>query len=140
LTRSFGVAWDYAVHFGRSTPATPANPGFVYEVEIDEPPPLGLVLLDPVREVVNNAPGPLAAIPYQHDGSQEFLLGVVSPTKLGRYLKAPCRQPPPATGTKRPPNLSLELEALIRAVRDSEILAIGVIPTACVRNRYPVHA
>lgn len=127
LTRSYEVAWDYAVYCGRSRPvATPASPGFVYEVELDDPLPTGLVLLDPVS--------------YQHDGSPQFLLGVLQPALMRKYLRLNYRQPPPATGTPRTPNLTPELETFVRALRDAEIVAIGAIPAACVRNRFPVHA
>ena len=140
LTRSFGVAWDYAVYCGRSRPvANRANPGYIYEVELDDPLPPGLVILDPIREIAQNAPGPLATVPYQHDGSPQFLLGVVRPTTMKKHLAAPCRQAPPGTGTSRTPNLTPELEALIRTLRDAEILALGAIPSACVRNRFSVY-
>jgi hypothetical protein len=60
---------------------------------------------------------------------------------MRRHLIAPCRQPPPASGTSRPPILKpeLELETLVRSLRDAEILAVGNIPAACVRNRILAH-
>ena len=140
LTRSYDVAWNYAVYCGPSQlVATASKPGFVYEVELDDPLPQGVTLLDPVKEIAKNVPGPLSPVTYQHDGSQEFLLGVVRPTKSSKYLKQACRQPPPATGTNRPANLTLDLESLVRALRDAEILALGAIPAAFVRNRFSVH-
>ena len=42
-------------------------------------------------------------------------------------------------GTRRvstTPNLTIELETLVRALRDSEILALGIIPAICVKNSY----
>lgn len=139
LTKSFGVAKHYAINSGTTVPvATAQDPGFVYEVELSDPLPLGLLLLDPVREVSNNAPGPLAPISYQHDGPPDFLLGVINPRGMGHFLTAPYVQPPPAHGTPRPPTLTLELESLIRALRDAEIVAVGNIPAGTVVNRYSV--
>lgn len=42
--------------------------------------------------------------------------------------------------TPRSPNLSLELETFVRALRDAEILAYGTIPAACVVNCFDVYA
>jgi hypothetical protein len=137
LTRSYGVAYWYAVLFGRAR-ATETNPGYVYEIEISTPLPAGLQLLDPVKEVAMAAPETLDSISYQHDGLPDVLLGLVDPIEKERYLKAPYPQPPPGGGTDRPPNISKELEALVRALRDAEILAVGNIPAAYVRNRYEV--
>ena len=56
-----------------------------------------------------------------------------------RLLALPYRQPPPAGGAPRPPNLSLELETLVRALRDAEVLIVGTIPTTCIINRIDVY-
>ena len=137
LTRSYGVAWSYAMSLGHSQPAQ-SNPAYVYEVEIDEPLPLGLQLLDPVQTIAAAMPSPSHRISYQHDGLPSFLLGVIDPMGMEDFLKLPPPQPPPGGGTPRPPNLTRELEALVRALRDAEILAVGNIPAACVRHRFPV--
>lgn len=136
LTRSYGVAANYAIYFGRVAPSA-TNPAYVYEVEFLDPVPTGLQLLDPVKETAAALAGPLTAA-YQHDGEQSFLLGVVSPVLMTSYLTAPYLQPPPGGGTPRPPNLSLDLETLVRALRDAETLAIGTIPAACIRRRMDV--
>ncbi len=133
MTRSYGVALSYALLAGRTYP-TPTNPAYVYEIEINDPLPAGLQLFDPAKEVAASVPTPLG-LSYYHDGAPEFLLGVVSPTRMRRFLTAPYPQPPPRGGTSRPPNLTIELETLVRALRDAEILAIGTIPAACIRNR-----
>jgi hypothetical protein len=137
LTRSFGVAWDYAVNGGRVA-ATQDRPGYIYEIELDAPLPPGLTLLDPVVEVAKNTPDPLHPIPYQHEGSKGFLLGVVDPVRMGRYLKQRCIQPPPGGGTPQTPHISQHLETLVRALRDAEVLAIGTIPRAQIRDRINV--
>jgi hypothetical protein len=55
---------------------------------------------------------------------------------MKQFLTTPIVQPPPRRGTQRPANLSIELETLVRSLRDAEILAVGNIPASCVRNRY----
>lgn len=141
LTRSYGIAWHYAVYSGKTVAvATAANPGYVYEVEINDPAPLGVVLLDPIKEVADELPKPLEPTPsYQHDGGPDFLLGVVNPANMPAFLTAPYPQPPPGGGVVRPPNLSIDVETLVRALRDAEILAIGSIPAHCIRRRIDVY-
>jgi hypothetical protein len=136
LTRSYGVAYVYAVHFGRAQP-TETNPGYVYEIELSDPLPPGLHLLDPVKEVAKAAPEPLDLISYQHDGLPDFLLGVMNPMEMGQFLTTPSLQPPPG-GIPRPPNLAIELETLVLALRDAEILAVGNIPAVYIQNRHNV--
>src|SRR5438876_12417796 len=47
LTRSYGVARNYAIQT-----ASTSNPGFIYEINIDESNlPIGFVLFDPVGEI-----------------------------------------------------------------------------------------
>ena len=48
-------------------------------------------------------------------------------------------QPPSSEGTPRTPNLTIELETLVRALRDAEILAHGNIPPAAVKSRFEVY-
>ena len=140
LTRSYAVAWHYAV-FGKEEIPSPSNPAYVYEIEINEPLPVGLKLLDPVKEVAQMLPMPTSpGPPYQHDGLPDFLIGVVNPRNMQRFLAPHSMQLPSSEGTPRPPNLTLELETLVRALRDAEILAQGIIPSACVQNRFDVYA
>jgi hypothetical protein len=139
LTRSYGVAYWYAALFGHAQlTATETNPGYVYEIELSHPLPAGLHLLDPVKEVTKAAPGPLDSISYQHDGLPDFLLGVINHREMGHFLTTPCLQPPPGGGTPRRPNLTIQLETLVRALRDAEILAVGNIPAAYIRSRHNV--
>ena len=136
LTRSYAVAWDYAIN-GTCRP-TQQNPGYVYEVEIEGRPPLGLAIVDPVREVASQLPTPLASLSYQHNGLPSFLLGVVNKT-MGNFLLDPGPQVPGSVGPFAAPNLTIHLKALVRALRDAEILAVGSIPASCVRFRHDVH-
>lgn len=140
LTRSYGVAEHYAMFCGLSVP-TISMPAFVYEITIPDPLPPGvnLKLIDPVKEIALHLPEPTSSFSYQHDGSPDFLLGVVDPARMASYLTAVCPQPPPHSGTPRSPNLTPELETLLRALRDAEILAIGGIPYTYVSARYDVY-
>lgn len=141
LTRSYGIAWHYAVFCGKTVAvATDANSGYVYEIEIDKPAPQGVILIDPIKEVADDLPKPLdSGPPYQHDGGPDFLLGVVNPARMPAFLTVAYLQPPPGGGTVRPPNLSIDLETLVRALRDAEILAVGGIPAHCIRRRIDVY-
>ena len=140
ITRSYAVAWHYAMVSSGRVP-TPEDPAYVHEIEIQEPLPPGLHLLDPVKEVAQMLPSPTnPGPPYQHDGLPEFLLGVVEPGRMGNFLTQYAKQPPSSEGTPRPPNLTIELETLVRALRDAEILAHGNIPITCVKNRFEVYS
>ena len=133
LTRSYGVAVDYAIDFSRTTP-TAATPAFVYEITL--PDSHGMIVIDPVVHVAADLTDPLVMPSYHHDGDMEFLLGVVDPHKMGAHLNTLIRTPKGSTPTPRPANLSLQLETLVRALRDAEILIIGAIPAAYVTDRH----
>ena len=137
LTRSYAVAWDYAVN-GTRRPTEQA-PGYVYEVEIEGRPPLGLTIVDPVREVASQLPTPLASLSYQHNGLPSFLLGVVDPLTMGNFLLDAVPQVPGSVGPVTASSPAMHLMALVRALRDAEILAVGNIPASCVRFRHDVH-
>jgi hypothetical protein len=129
LTRSFGVARSYAI-VGRAL-ASPSTPGFVYEIEIEKP--TVSQLIDPVKAVAEKLPPS-----YHHDGAQEFLHGVIDPVGHLKQLQAHILQPPGTSSTPRPANLSIELETIVRALRDAEILMQGNLPASLVRNQFPV--
>jgi hypothetical protein len=100
LTKSFGIAWDYAVYCGRRRPvATAADPGFVYEVDLADPLPRGMQLLDPMQVVTGAFANPLAVAPYQHNGASRFVLGVIDPLRMRHLLAVPSRQPPRRVGS-----------------------------------------
>jgi hypothetical protein len=69
----------------------------------------------------------------------DFLIGIVDPRNMGHFLEQHSVQPPSSEGTPRPPNLAIELETLVRALRDAEILAHGNIPATSVKNRFEVY-
>ena len=138
-TRSYAVALRYAMSSSVRVP-TVKSPAYVHEIEIQEPLPKGLELLDPVKEVAKSLPSPTSiGPPYQHDGFPDFLLGIVDPSNMGRFLEQHSMQPPSSEGTPRTPNLTIELETLVRTLRDAEILAYGNIPAKSVKNRFEVY-
>lgn len=61
LTRSYAVAWHYAVFNSKREPSQD-NPAFIYEIEIDDSLPHGLNLIDPVKETLHNLPQSLRGI------------------------------------------------------------------------------
>ena len=138
LSRSYGVAEMYARDASRAFP-TAANPAYVYEVDIPDPPPPGVTVLDPVIEVAAQNANPLISISYHHDGDMNFLLGVANPIGMGAHLTAPAKQPGGSGGTRRAPNLTIELETFVRALRDAEVLVLGPVPAARVINRHDVY-
>ena len=143
LTRSYAVAWDYAMSGGADVP-TPDKPGYIYEIEIDIPLPSGLKLLDPVKEVALSLQTPIDTdfqeeLPfYQHNGLPTFLLGVVDPITM-LHLQIGRQPQPPGPGVPCPPNLTPQLKAFVNALRDAEILLHGHIPPSCVKNRFEVN-
>lgn len=138
LTRSYGVAEDYAKAPGRVFP-TAANPAYVYEIEIPDPAPSGITLIDPVALVAANNNNPAISPSYHHDGDMNFLLGVVDPIKMIVHLNTPIRVPLGSAPTPRAANLSLQLETCVRALRDAEVLVLGAIPSNHVVLRHDVY-
>jgi hypothetical protein len=137
LTRSYGVAESYA-RVGRIT-ATQQNPGYVYELVINDPLPSGMVLIDPAVDIANTNANLFASPSYHHDGGPTFLLGVVDPVSMAAHLNGFAPSPPGSGAIQRPPNLSNDLEAIVRVLRDAEILVSGNIPTTCFHVRHPVY-
>jgi hypothetical protein len=136
LTVSYPVALNYALEMGNAQP-TLDNPAYVYEIEIDERHEVKLI--DPVKEIAAGVPSPHDSHPYQHNGDQIVLLGVVSP-RMDALLRLPVKMPPgAATSSTHTLNLSRHLWGLVAALRDAEVLAFGTVPAACVVNRYPVY-
>jgi len=93
LSLSFGVAREYAL-IGATGIADPLNPGLVYEIELSDPLPSGLQLLDPIQEIARELNSPHATPTYHHDGDRAFVLGVIDPINNGGLLGAPIRTPP----------------------------------------------
>ena len=127
LTCSYRVAVSYAMLGGRRRP-TREQPAYLYEIQINEPLPIGIRLIDPIKEIAPILPDPTVeeVHRYQHGGYPNFLLGIVHP-RLRSFLAG---QPLP----------SPQLKALVRALRDAEILILGALPASCVTNRFEIYA
>ena len=144
LTRSYAVAWTYAVFFGKENPS-PEKPAYIYEINIDEDLGQQLQFRDPVEEVVPTLQHPIHAdsrepVPfYQHNGLPDFLLGVANPELMSELLIG--RHPqPPGPGAPCEPNLTLQFKTLVHSLQDAEILICGHVPGNCVNRRFEVFA
>lgn len=86
LTCSYRVAVSYAMLGGRRRP-TPEQPAYLYEIQINEPLPIGIRLIDPIKEIAPILPDPTVeeVHRYQHGGYPNFLLGIVEP-RLRSFL------------------------------------------------------
>lgn len=122
LTRSYAVAWHYAVFFSARDPG-PGKPAYIYEIEIDDSLPHGLNLLDPVKEVVHILPQPLR--------------GIVNLDYMADILNNPAPQLSNLSSGFSP-DVERQLIALVFAERDAEMLVHGYIPPFCVKHRFEV--
>jgi hypothetical protein len=137
LTRSYGVALDYARHFGRAFPTT-GLPAYVYAIDLDFPtPPSVMRVLDPVAEIAAHINSPLAPASYHHDGDMSFLTTIVNPV---RAHATSASLPPRYTSHAHPSHPTPELVALTRALRDAEIIVFGSIPRASIAYRHDVQS
>jgi len=137
LTKSYGVARAYA--FAGRIPPSATSPGFVYEIEINDPPPAGLTLVDPICEIGSANVNPGLRHTYHHDGDQSLLLGIADPIGMAHHLGQMTIDPPNSGRTPRHPTISIEMEAMVRALRDAEVLVAGNIPTICFVHRHDVY-
>jgi hypothetical protein len=58
---------------------------------------------------------------------------------MAHHLAQMTIDPPNSGRTPRHPIISMETEALVRALRDSEVLVTGNIPTICFVGRHDVY-
>ena len=137
LSRSYGIARDYALA-GPKLP-TFSQPAFVYEIQVDSGDGYGAQLVDPVAEIARDLGPPDDPRSYHHDGDMKFLLGIVDSRGNEGHLNQSVQFPPPGQGTPRQPLLHIELEAMVRALRDADVLAFGTIAAAQVRRRIDVY-
>jgi hypothetical protein len=134
LTRSYGVARSYALKAGH-IPPTPTSPALVWEIELTDPLPAGLTLYDPVQVVAAEVPTPTSGNPYQHDGAQNTLIALID-TSQASLLKEPCPMPRGCNPPHPLPHISTHIRAIVFALRDAELLALGTIPRHCIRARH----
>lgn len=141
VTRSYGIAYNYAIDFSRAVP-TATDPAFIVAIDVDYPTARrhGLAFMDPVAEIAKIVNDPLAVGSYQHDGEMNFILGVANPSKMSAFRTKPTVHPPGNTTPPAPARLSPELQAIVRALRDAEIVVHGgTIPPSCIARVYNVH-
>ncbi|VIO76096.1 hypothetical protein CI41S_50960 [Bradyrhizobium ivorense] len=136
LTKSFGVARDYALKGSLSKPSA-TNPAYVYEIDVPDPLPSAIKIVDPVAEIV--AAQKLSVLTnssYHHDGDQSFLHFVVNP--LLRAHMSPMA-PRPGGGSSSPVVMTMPLEAMVFALRDAEVLVVGNLPPSMIIHRHDVY-
>jgi len=141
LTRSYGVAYDYAIDFSRAVP-TAADPAYVVAIDIEyaDAQGAGLAFMDPVVEIARYANDPLGPNSYHHDGEMDFILGVTNPSTMSHFRTKAALFPPGNTTPPTPARLTPELRAMIRALRDAEIIVHGgTIPGRYVTRIYDIH-
>jgi hypothetical protein len=116
-----------------------ANPGHIYEIDIPDPVPTGLNVIDPIFEIGTYNANPVAAHSYHHAGDQNFLLGIIDPVTFAHELAQIVKYPPSSGAIAHSPTPSLALQAIVRAARDAEILVCGTIPAKLFVNRFDVY-
>lgn len=127
FSTSFAIARSYALS-GPSGVATPAQPGFVYEIDlpaITAPP----ALIDPVRDISTTSNGALA---HGHDGSGALIAEIANGT-------SPLSHAHQCGGAMLAPAVSQQLRALIFAIRDAEVLLGSNVLAGAVVNRHSVY-
>ena len=128
LTKSYSVALAYA-RMGRRM-AAEESPAVVHEISVESEQSVRFV--DPVLEIARNC----AKDPsYQHDGLQSTLMGLVDPAHA-HWLQFPIFRPPPGGAPRQGPHVSRPLTAMVRALRDAEVLVVGSIPKECIQQRF----
>ena len=136
FSASFAIAYGFACMGGVAGPPTQANPGYVYEVDL-----VGQAPIDPIASVSGNVPFPQIAmalpLPYHHNGDRDFALGVAGSALHKPSLSRPPRQ---AVTPHFPmnPTCRAEFVALLFALRDSEVLALGPVPATCIRRVFHI--
>jgi hypothetical protein len=128
LVRSYAVPEAYARDAGRQFPSKEV-PAFVHEVDISESDEIWLI--DPL--VILSCQLSQLETPY-HTGNQDLLQGILNPVIYGANLVNPSGAPMMMSR----PRISPELEALVRVLRDTEVLAVGNVPPSVILSRYPV--
>jgi hypothetical protein len=135
LTRSWGVALHYARN-GRVRP-TSASPAHIWVIEISDPLPPNVSLVDPVVEVATSLPAPQNGISYQHDGLPTCLIGLIDVSQRQLILD-PIPVPPGSNPPLTAPNITVQLKTIVFGLRDAEILAVGTVPCSCIKTFHEI--
>ena len=138
LTSSYAVAAQYALVGTHH--ATSGSPGYVYQIDVPDPLPLGARVHDAALYIaaeilkINNS---LSSIAYRHNGDRAFLLSIVDPGNFG-HLKYIPPAVPKGNSSSNPPTLTIHLEAMVNALRDAEVFAVGTVPQNWITARHDV--
>ncbi len=136
ITKSYGVARDYAMNSSLAKP-TQATPGHVYEIHIPEN-TQSPQLIDPVNYISSSNANLLGSQTYHHNGDQNFL-GFVAYRQSKGGIHPQALRPPGLSGAGTlPVQLSSELESIVFAIRDAEILVHGNMPASWFVRRYDI--
>ncbi len=130
FTTSYAIARGYALA-GPGGLASQGNPGYVYQVDLQQLATPGIFrVFDPVASVVHGRNGSLV---HDHNGDAGLLpllvAGLASPAPpvQGRF------------GKTLPLRLAHELQVLVNALRDAEVLVEGSLPSVVVTGRDDVY-
>ncbi len=136
VTRSYAVAEMYARDAARTMAAVT---NYVFEIDIPATLPPGVAVQDPILEIANSnyLQDTLADPSYHHQGDRNFINAIVNPIAFSHYLTKLYSRPP-GVGS-RPTAASNQLEAIVRAARDAELLVVGAIPRGWVIARHDVN-
>lgn len=127
FSSSFAIARRYAL-LGPGGVATQATPGYVYEIDLQAA-AFQFLILNPVDEVSSLSNGHLA---HHHEGDAQL----ISEVALG---VSPPSTAPRCGGKMHIPGISGELQALIFAIRDAEVLISGNVPPTVIVRRHDVY-
>lgn len=129
FSTSFAIARSYALA-GPKGAATKANPGHVYVVDLQQLPPGAHVkVVDPLAEVIGALNGSLA---HDHNGD----VGLMAQLAMGLPLLATT---PGRFNKAAPLRVTHQLQVLINAMRDAELLVEGMLAPAAVIDRDDVY-
>jgi hypothetical protein len=81
---------------------------------------------------------PIVPLAYQHNGNQVYILSVVDPARFPSLLLGPAPLPPGSAAVPAPPYCSDDFQALVRALRDAEVIVSGNIPGSCFTLRHVI--
>jgi hypothetical protein len=129
FTTSFAVAREYALS-GPAGVATVATPGYVYELDLSSL-LVAPTLIDPVIAIAAASNGLFS---HRHDGAQNLILEV----SQGYMSNGRLSLAPQAGGQSTLPAVSQDLNALIFAIRDAEILVAGNVLSGALVNVHSV--
>lgn len=127
FSTSFAIAKGYAM-VGPGGLATPAAPGYVYEIDLSAV-TTAIQVINPVADICLGSNGNLV---HAHNGGGTLI------AELADGLDPPTSAPQTGGGMLTPA-VSKELRALIFAIRDAEVLITVNIPPGAIVNRHLVH-